>query len=865
MIFRSGADIGCPPPPERAISPPLPYSPTKSAQIPELLAPAGSMEALVAAVAAGADAVYLGGTRFSARRYAANFDDTALVEAVNYAHSRGVAVHVTFNTLIHDAELPAAGEYLLFLYEAGVDAILVQDTGVLSLARRIVPDLAVHASTQMTITSVEGVRWAAAEGMSRVVLARELGLGEIEGMRPVLAETGIELEVFLHGALCYAYSGQCLLSSLIGGRSGNRGACAQPCRKPYALLKGAADPYGRPEGLREVGRAERYPLSTKDICLYPILDRVVGAPVSSLKIEGRMKSPAYVAVVTEIYRRALDAASEGSFVPSAGDELDLALAFNRGFTTGYLAGKRHRGVIGPERPDNRGVAIGKVTAFSHGRMEATISLDGPIAPGNGDGLAVTSSEGSFGLVVHGSPPVSGGMIRLRVPETAVVGSVVSITRSASLEERAGEMIRKGRQAVRIDAEVRWDQDGTPVLAAVCTPPRRPPVRVQVRAPAPMGAARTRPLTAADIEGHLQKTGGTQFFIGDLTLHYPGGLFAPPSYLNALRRSLFEAAEEALRAACRPSPEAVSVARRRYEDAVAGIAAEGEHPPSATPTLAVYTDAPEGVGAACAAGAGRVYFEPAECTEETLSRAAEIAGDACVPLIWAWPRIARRTFIDAALPLLDTPGIAGVMVGGHGCAGAIRARSPSLPIFGGAGLNIWNHLAALSHPGCAVLTLSPELSGEDIRALIARLPSDAPAMEVIVQGTVEAMVTEDCPPATAVGCPAGCSGDVWALRDGRGRVFPLRTDGECRAHIGNAVETCLIDHLPAIIAAGVGGVAVDARGRGPAYAGKMTAIYREALDAAGSSGHRGLLSRLKEEVKKCSLGGITASSYLRGTD
>jgi putative protease len=821
------------------------------------------MEALVAAVAAGADAVYLGGTRFSARRYAANFDDAALKEAIDYAHARGVAVHVTLNTLVHDAELSEVAAYLLFLYEIGVDAVLVQDTGVLSLARRIVPDLAVHASTQMTITSAAGVRQAAARGIGRVVLARELGLEEIEGMRPVVEETGIELEVFLHGALCYAYSGQCLLSSLIGGRSGNRGACAQPCRKPYTLLRGTADHYGRPNDLRPIRGAGPYPLSTKDLCLYPILDRVVAAPVASLKIEGRMKSPTYVAAVTGIYRRALDAIAEGRFVPSAQDELDLALAFTRGFTAGYLSGARHRDVVGPERPDNRGVAVGTVTAFSHRLMEATVTLDGPLVPANGDGLAVTSPEGSFGVVVRGTPRVRDGLIRLRTPETAAVGAVVSITRSASLEERAAETIRRGRQTVRIDAEVRWEEDATPVIAAVCTPPRRSPVQVQVCAPAPMGPARTRPLAAADIADQLQKSGGTQFFIGDLALQYPGGLFAPPSYLNALRRSLFDAAEEALRASARPSPAAIDAARRRYEDALLEIAAERVRSSPGAPTLSVYADTVEGVRAAGAAGADRIYFEPAECTGEALARAAEAAGS--VPLVWAWPSIVRRSFLGAALPLLDTPGIAGVMVSGHGCAGAVRSRIPTMPLFGGAGLNVWNHLAALSHPDFTVLTLSPELSGDDIRALIARLPPGSPAMEVVVQGTTEAMVTEDCPPATAIGCPAGCSGDAWALRDGRGRVFPVRTDRECRAHIGNAVETCLIDHLPAILAAGAGGVAVDARGRGAAYAGEMTAIYREALDAAGRPGTGAHLSRLKEEAKKRSFGGITASSYLRGTD
>ncbi|WP_243671223.1 U32 family peptidase, partial [Methanoculleus chikugoensis] len=277
-----------------------------------------------------------------ARHYAANFSDEELESAVGYAHLHGVRVYVTVNVLVRDAELPpGVARYLLHLYELGVDASWCRTSGVAALAREIVPDLTLHASTQMAIHNREGVARAAREGLSRVVLARELTLAEIEDIAAdAEARGGIGIEVFAHGgALCYCYSGQCLLSSVIGGgRSGNRGMCAQPCRKPYRLVTAATDEYGRPKDLRARPGSDRYLLSTRDLSVYPRLGLLARAPVASLKIEGgRMRSVEYVATVTDIYRRALDAIAAGEdWSPSREDMRDLALAFNREFTEGYI-------------------------------------------------------------------------------------------------------------------------------------------------------------------------------------------------------------------------------------------------------------------------------------------------------------------------------------------------------------------------------------------------------------------------------------------------------------------------------------------------------------------------------------------------
>ncbi|HXX55677.1 MAG TPA: peptidase U32 family protein, partial [Methanoregula sp.] len=277
-------------------------SPGSIKRIPELLAPAGSPAAFRAAVAAGADAVYLSGKKFGARKFAENFDEHELKDAVAAAHSRGVRVYVTVNTLIHDRELAGVSEYLIRLYSWGVDAVLIQDTGLAAIARRIVPDLPLHASTQMTIHTAAGVRWAAEQGFSRVVLARELTLGQVRQISERTADTGAGLEIFAHGALCYAYSGQCLLSSYIGGRSGNRGMCAQPCRREYVLVTGKTDEFGRPVRAGQRPLSCRYLLSPRDLCTYERLAEIVNSPVASLKIEGRMKSPGYVATIVSIYR-----------------------------------------------------------------------------------------------------------------------------------------------------------------------------------------------------------------------------------------------------------------------------------------------------------------------------------------------------------------------------------------------------------------------------------------------------------------------------------------------------------------------------------------------------------------------------------
>ena len=847
---------------------------------PQLLAPAGSPEALAAAIAGGADAVYLSGKRFGARKFAANFDEPALARAIDYAHLRNVKVYVTVNTLIRENELYDVALYLLRLFEMGVDAVLLQDLGLGLLAGRMVPELERHASTQMTIHNKEGAIWANRAGFRRAVLAREVGLDEIKTMGQELekekdtALQGIGLEVFVHGALCYSYSGQCLLSSAIGGRSGNRGMCAQPCRKPYVLLRGEKDRYGRPTGLAAQPQRERFLISTRDLCVYRHLDRIVRSPIESLKIEGRMKSPEYVAIVTRIYKRALQAIAKGKWSPSSEDERDLALSFNRDFTEGHLLGARD--VMGREMSDNRGVLIGSVTSFDVQRGEAAVRLSGPFCPEKGDGLVFLAPGQEMGLVVQ-KVVQKDGLLRLMTPERVRPGSKVYLTGSTALAKKAQEIIASDKIEIPLDLTITW-QEGTPLLEARLEDGRI----VQVKAAFKMEKAINQPTSRQQIVSQMLRTGGTPFVVKKITMDYAGDLFAPIGALNQARRDLLEKVQEALLEKRRPTKEKVERARDILKElnlsASASPASTGPASPAPTtsmariPSLAVYADSLETVRGAVLGGCQRVYFEPVlgwaekERTlkaEKLIEEAKAICGK--VPLIWKWPKITNAEFFKFANPLLARANVDAIMVENVGSVQAVIEAGPKVHLYGASGLNVCNHLTVQAlAPPLEQLTLSPELSARQLADTVAavRLIPDAPQIELMVQGNLEVMVTEDCMPLPGKG--EYDAKEFWGLQDMR-RIFPLRLDDDHRTHIFNSAETCLLDQMPEIFAIDLDGVAVDARGRTGEYAREMTKIYKKAIDLTQRGGEtlRQDLESLKESIRPLALGGITHGHFQKG--
>jgi len=374
----------------------------------ELLAPAGDRSALIAAVQNGADAVYIGGRMFGARANASNFYGEELKFAVDYCHRRGVKLYMTVNTLVRDSEMPEVYEMVREAVEYGIDAAIVQDLGVAGMLREHFPDLALHASTQMTVMNRAGAEAAKSMGMVRVVPARECTARDIQS----IAKAGLEVEVFVHGALCVGVSGQCLLSSMIGGRSGNRGRCAQPCRLPYTMD----------------GKKKHF-LSPADLCTLNDLDKIVAAGATSLKIEGRLKRAEYVAVVVKAYREALDRVLAGKPVDKL-DTTELLKIFNRGgFTRGYALGKNDGGIMATARPNHWGVKVGDVLSVKNDK--ARVRLTAPLH--KGDGLEARGKHGDNGILVQS---IEGNL--LGVPEGVKAGDELYRTTDTEQLQRAQE-------------------------------------------------------------------------------------------------------------------------------------------------------------------------------------------------------------------------------------------------------------------------------------------------------------------------------------------------------------------------------------------------------------------------------------------
>ncbi|MDI3280646.1 MAG: U32 family peptidase, partial [Bacillota bacterium] len=488
----------------------------------ELVAPAGEWAALVAAVQNGAEAVYLGGPRFSARQYAPNFGPEELPRAVEYAHVRDCRLYVAVNTLVKEEELEEAARYLVDLYRWGVDAVILQDPGLARLARRLVPRLRLHASTQMTVHNSAGAQALEEWGFSRVVLARELSREEIAALH---RSTVLELEVFVHGALCFSYSGQCLMSSLIGGRSGNRGRCAQPCRMKYRLVEEAPDRTWR----EREGSEEAHLLSTRDLCLVEHLPALAAAGVRALKIEGRMKRPEYVATVVRIYRAVLDRWREGKEARPTPEELrDLAQIFNRGFTTGYFLGNPGRELMSYQRPSNRGLLVGRVERYDPDRRRVQVRLEEDLAVG--DGVEVWVSRGGRAAAVvrdlavrrpgvggagwSGAEEARAGEIASFPLEGAVSpGDRVFRTSDASLLQKAQETWREGRERhplpLRALVEV---AEGEPLRLTLWDPEgRAAKAETEFRAQ----RALRHPLREEVLRQQLGRLGGTPFFLAAL--------------------------------------------------------------------------------------------------------------------------------------------------------------------------------------------------------------------------------------------------------------------------------------------------------------------------------------------------------------
>ncbi len=498
---------------------------------PEILAPAGSMEALKAAVYAGADAVYLGGDRFGARAYAGNFDKEALLEAIEYSHLYGVKVYLTINTLFRNDEIKELFDYLNPFYRIGLDAVIVQDLGVMYYVHQNFPDLPVHASTQMTITTEYAYTMLKDYGVTRIVPARELSMEEIADLKS--GRDIPELEVFVQGALCYCYSGQCLMSSMLGGRSGNRGRCAQPCRLPYSVLNEAGKP------VKETGL---YILSPKDLCGLEAVPDLIKAGVDSFKIEGRMKKPEYVAVCVRAYKAVVDAWFSGTY----SDRLirryknEMAEVFNRGgFTKGYYYQKNGKDMMSVKNPGNTGVFVGKVTDIQKNRI--CLKLEQDIF--KGDLLVLEGRKDKISLTSN-VDAVKGDVISLNASKIQEITKNQNVMRvlKATLMKELEPYIDKER-CIPLIGKIEL-KSGFPAKLTLSARIGEKEYCVTQTGEIVQQAS-AKPLSKEIILDKVGKTGNARYYFERLDIDTPEDVFYPLKALKDLRRNAIRLLEDTI--------------------------------------------------------------------------------------------------------------------------------------------------------------------------------------------------------------------------------------------------------------------------------------------------------------------------------
>lgn len=830
----------------------------------ELLAPVGSYEALVAAVESGADAVYLAGKMFGARASAPNFTDEELADAVRYAHLRGVRVYVTVNTLVDDSEIIVLTEYLRYLYQINADAIIVQDLGVAHIARSVVPGLPLHASTQMTVHSLDGVKMAAELGCKRVVLAREMSLDELEY---ICANASLEIEVFVHGAICICYSGQCLMSSLIGGRSGNRGRCAQPCRLPFTLVDEADT-----DLLAECDSGE-YLLSPKDLSTLEMVPALIQAGVHSFKIEGRMKRPEYVAIVVGAYRKAIDAhfhvTHEGAVTEQ--DRKDLAQIFNRDFTTAYLQGRQGRNMMSDRRPNNRGVRIGRVVSYQPTQRMVAIKLDEPVAVGDiiefwvkvGGRVNTTVRE----LLVNGhsvEQASAGTEVELAVPGAVKPNDRVFKVFDAKLMEKARGYFTSATAVRRIPLTVTVEvavgqplvielQDadgycGRAVTAFIAEP------------------ALKRPLTAEIIERQIERLGTTIFSLTKFNCHISGEVMVPVSEINEARRQAVIALEEARLARFARPPLVGPTAsyllnhRRMAQSLTDSKAVE----------VVVNVDTLAKVDMALRNGAHVIIFGGDSYQHQLITLAdyqqvVQMVRAAGRKIILNTPRIVKEWQMKAFLAELNLFAALqpdAVSVSTLGTLYQVKQMG-GLNIHGDYPLNIYNgaSIRALAEYGAESVTLSPELTMSQVEKLANA--SDI-VLECVVQGHLPLMVSEYCTVGSYLGrldagaCKTACQGRQFWLLDRKEEKFPIITDQYCRMHLLNGKELSMIPFIPKLTRTGINRLRIEGKYMQAERLGMVVRLYREVIE----QGEEHAVFRMNqfESIEK---GGITRGHYFRG--
>ena len=833
--------------------------------LPELLAPAGDWACARAAVENGADAVYFGLDRFNARMRAENFTRADLPELMRFLHRRGVRGYLAFNILVFEDELAEAEAFVRDCLAAGVDAAIVQDVGLCRLIRRISPDFPLHASTQMTVTSAAGVRWVRELGCSRVILARECSLADLRRLREEAG--GLPLEVFVHGALCVAYSGQCLTSESLGGRSANRGECAQACRLPYELVRdGRTVPLGR----------RRYLLSPQDLMSIELLPELLRAGVAALKIEGRLKAPEYVANVTRAYREALDRAAEALARDGERASLDpapwrygLAMAFSRGFYPGWFRGVDNQRLVHAEFGRKRGVFVGEVTACRGDQVR--VRLAAPLRPGDGVVFdAGAPDQPEEGGRVYAVEP-AGGEVWLSFGRAAVdfrrvrPGDRVWKTSDPALERQwrrsfAGDRPRFTRP-LRLVVSGRA---GTPLLLEAADEQGR---AVRLESALPLTPAERQPLDDARLRAQLGRLGGTPFRLGRLDNRLAGRVILPLRELNRLRRAMVE---QLLEQRARPPVWTCAPAPRKGTRPVGedGGASRSARPsaerdvssPKLPAGLAVLTRDLAQLEAAVAAGVRTIYceLEDPKGLREAVRRFRALTADRADAEIFAVP------------PRITKPGEEWILrqVRRSEPDGFLVRNWDHLEYFADArrrgdfSLNLANHLGAAwfrERFGLERLTPAYDLNNRQLEALLRAAPPEW--FEIVIHQHMPMFHMEHCVFCAFLSkgrdyrdCGRPCDRHRVGLRDRRGVTHPVRADAGCRNTVFNAQAQTGAEYVPRLRELGARWFRIEFLDESPAVVTRTLAGYQRLLRGEWSG------RRLWRELKLRHQLGVTRGTH-----
>lgn len=794
------------------------------AGIPELLAPAGNWDCARAAVENGADAIYFGLDRYNARLRADNFTEADLPPLMAFLHGRGVKGYLTLNTLVFPAELAMAEQYLRTVITAGVDGAIVQDIGLCRLIRHLSADFPIHASTQMTITSAAGVAFARQLGCNLVVLARECSLQEINRIQAQLQtqDSSLPLEVFVHGALCVAYSGQCLTSEALGGRSANRGECAQACRMPYELVVD-----GKTLDLGD----RRYLLSPQDLCGLDQVGELIQAGVQSLKIEGRLKSPEYVASVTRVYRQALDRSSQTGPTPlsTASDRYELAMAFSRGLSSGWLSGIDNQTLVHGRFGKKRGVYLGQVSRLT--AEGVWLQPQAPVKPGDGvvfdpGNPAAPEAGGRIYQVTHHGDQVQlqFGRRHLKL-EHLQVGDRVWKTSDPALE-RDLRRSYSGDQP-RFKRFLHLEVDGEPGQPLTVTARDGAGHIARVSSQSALVAAHSQPLSEDRLRQQLGRLGNSPFRLGTLENRLTGSVMLPVSELNQMRRSLVE---ELYQQRCQPRqwqiyPQA-SLAQLQ-------VPAEAPLTPSPSPVLTALVRQRRQLEALVATDLETIYYE---------AENPATYGDAV-----AWFRAHRRhpqQTLWVAPPRISKPLENYILdqVKGAQADGYLVRNYDHLVYFadqpcrGDFSLNVANPLTAhyfTHHYGLQRLTASYDLNIDQLKDLLSAAPPHW--FEVTLHQHMPLFHMEHCVFCAFLSqgkdfrdCGRPCESHQVYLRDRVGTTHLLQADAGCRNTVFNGIAQTGAEYLQSLIKSGAHYFRLEFLQESPPQVLEMVAQYQQLL-------------------------------------